>query len=439
MSDSLTAPPERPVRPAAQDRRVQRRVAAVQASVGLLFLVLLAVVLVPWGSAEGGSAVRPEDLFTPTQIEAAESYSRAARAWSWSSLAVSLLVAAVLGFTRLGSWCVNRLPGSWWVQVILVVVAWVGVQALATVGFRIGAWRLRSDVGLSTQDWDGFLQDAALSWALEAAALSILVLAMVGLARRFVRTWTLVAGGVLAATVVFVSYVYPTVVEPLFHDFTALPQGALRDQIMGVAAEEGVNITDVMVADASRRTTTLNAWVSGFGDTRRVVLYDTLVEDATPEEVVAVVAHELAHARHDDVLVGTVLGAVGAFAAVGALAVVVEGSRVAPGRPHAVPLVLACVVWGSQLVAPVQSAVSRAMETRADAGALCLTGDMEAFETIQMRLALRSLGDPTPPTWSQRWWGSHPTVLQRVSLARSWDEEAAVGGAVSRSCPSPTP
>jgi len=102
-------------------------------------------------------------------------------------------------------------------------------------------------------------------------------------------------------------------VEPLFNSFESLPGGELRTAVLALADEEEVPVEDVLVADASRRTTTLNAYVSGFGGTRRIVLYDNLVEDLPQEQALSVVAHELAHARHSDVVVGSVLGVAGAF------------------------------------------------------------------------------------------------------------------------------
>ncbi|MBE7323283.1 M48 family metalloprotease [Nocardioides sp. Y6] len=404
--------------------RTQRRLAVVQTALALCVLAGLALWLVPWASGPGGVTVSPGELFSLDQIAAAEAYSVRARAWSWSSLAVSLLVAALLGFTARGRRLVDRLPGRWGSRVALAVAVFVSAQTLATLGLRVGAWRLRRDVGLSAQSAAGFLRDVAVQWALDVVVLVGLLLLLLGLARRLPRAWTLVGGALAALLVVAVSYVHPMVVEPLFNDFTSLPEGDLRDRISRVAEQEGVSIDDVVVADASRRTTTLNAWVSGFGETRRVVLHDNLVAEVAPDEVMAVVAHELAHARHDDVVVGTALGAVGAVAAVGALGIVLGAWTRRGGRestdPRVVPLLLACLAFGDQGVAPVQSAVSRAVEVRADTEALCATNDGEAFENVQVRLATRSLSDPTPPSWAHLWWGSHPGVLDRVALARSW-------------------
>jgi STE24 endopeptidase len=229
-----------------------------------------------------------------------------------------------------------------------------------------------------------------------------------------------VAGGLLAGLVLVGSFVYPLVVEPLFNSFTPLADGALRSQIMELADREGVPVDDVLVADASRRTTTLNAYVSGFGSTRRVVVYDNLVRDLPTDQALSVVAHELGHARHDDVLVGSALGAAGALVGVGLLGLLVGtlGRRRPMGDPAVVPLVLALVALGTVASSPVENGISRHVETRADVDALEATHDVRAFEAMQRELAVTSLADATPPAWSQFWFGSHPTALTRIAIAR---------------------
>jgi STE24 endopeptidase len=151
-----------------------------------------------------------------------------------------------------------------------------------------------------------------------------------------------------------------------------------------------------------------------------VVLYDNLVNDVPRAETLSVVSHELGHAQHDDVLTGSLLGAVGAFTSIGLLGVIVERRRRGPGigDPASVPMLLALFAVASVLVLPVENTISRQIETRADVAALETTKDAGAFVTLQRQLALSSLSDPTPASWSQFWFGSHPTVLQRIALAR---------------------
>jgi STE24 endopeptidase len=202
----------------------------------------------------------------------------------------------------------------------------------------------------------------------------------------------------------------------------------LRTRILDLADREGVDVDDVLVADASRRTTTLNAYVSGFGSTRRVVVYDNLVEDLGEDEAVSVVAHELSHAKHRDVLVGTTLGAAGAALGVGLLAMVVGRREDDDGvaDPRSVPRVLALVAVAGLLASPVQNGISRQVETRADVDALRATGDPAAFVALQQQLVRRSAADLTPPAWSHAWFGSHPTALERIALAQRYDRGAGL-------------
>ena len=262
-------------------------------------------------------------------------------------------------------------------------------------------------------------------------ATSIVVVVLVGCARRWERAWPAVAGGLLGVLVLAGSFVYPVLIEPLFNSFTSLMDGPLRTEVLALAEREHVPVDDVLVADASRRTTTLNAYVSGFGSTRRVVLYDNLVEDVPSDQALSVVAHELAHARHDDVLTGSLLGAAGAVFGVGLLGLLVgaAGGRRGPAMrdPAVVPLVLALVALGTLLASPVENGISRQIETRADVDALEVTHDPAAFIGVQRQLALHALSDPTPPAWSQWWFGSHPTTLTRIAIARQLGDQPSPG------------
>ncbi|WP_345460121.1 M48 family metalloprotease [Nocardioides marinquilinus] len=394
---------------------------------GLVVLVVLGVLLVPWDAVPGGPVepVPAHELFTDAQLARAEAYSRWARVWSWSSLGVSLAVACWLGLSargrRLVGRATSRVPGPWWLQAVAAVVVLTVVGRLLTLPFAVGLQRLRLDRGLTGQAWTAFATDVVLREAVAVVVASIGVVVVIGCARRWCRAWPAVVGTLAAALVVVGSFVYPVAVEPLFNDFEPLPDGPLRAGILELADREGVRVDDVLVADASRRTTTLNAYVSGFGGTRRVVVYDTLVETLDDDEALSVVAHELAHASHGDVVTGTVLGAAGAAAGVGLLALALGWLRrrgaPGPGEPAVVPVVLALVAVATLLAAPAQNAVSRAIETRADVDAVRATGDPDAFVAMQRRLTLRSLADPTPPALAALWFGTHPGVLTRVAVA----------------------
>ena len=388
-------------------------------SVGAVAFVVIAWLLIPWHPYPGGPLRLPpaDSVFSHAELARATAYSHDARWLGRGALVVSVIVACLLGFTPAGRLVTCRLPGPWPVRAVLAATVVVLAGRLLTLPLDIALQHEERRYGLSTQPWWAWLRDEGVSAGIAIVAAALAVLALLGCTRRWRRTWPLVAGLVLAGLVVLGSFVYPVLVEPLFNHFTPLPDGPLRSQVMALAKKEGVHVDDVLVADASRRTTTLNAYVDGFGSTRRVVLYDTLVRSTPRREVLSVVAHELGHAKHDDVAVGTGLGAAGALVAVGLLGLIAGRRYAGLTDPAAVPLLLALFVLGSALATPIENVISRQVETRADVDALRTTRDLGAFVAVQRELDVRSLTDPTPPAFSQWWFGSHPTSLQRIAVA----------------------
>jgi STE24 endopeptidase len=393
---------------------------------GIAFVVVAALV-VPWHWLPGQhvTAVPAGEVFSPAEIAKGEHVSGLLRHLAWGNLVVGLVAAGLLGFTRWGSALVGRLPGPWWVKVVWGCLAVNVVSAVAAVPLSWSAQRVELSEGLSHQGWGSWTTDRVTSLGVTWAFTSVALLVVVALARLAPRTWPAWAALAAAALAMLGSFIYPVVVEPLFNDFTPMKAGPLRSDIFELAKVEHVHIDDVLVADASRRTTTLNAYVSGFGSTRRVVVYDTLLTGLPPAQIEMIVAHELGHAKHQDVLIGTALGALGSAFGIGLLGLLL-GRRGLLGKvradglgdPRVVPLLLALALFGSLFASPVESTISRAIEARADLTALQATRDPETFIAMQKQLALRSLSDPTPPAWSQFWFGSHPTVLQRIGMAR---------------------
>ncbi len=414
--------------------RLARPAAVVTALVALLVLGGLALAWVPWSWVPGGHLVpMPADrLFSTAEIARAEAYSSGVRLLSLTSYGISLGVAVLLGLTSWGARLVRavsrRIPGGgrWYVMVPVGTLAVLLVGRLLTLPLGAAVHVRQEHYGLTHQTWGPWLVDEATSFLVSWFTWGLVLLVVVAAARRSPRWWFAWAGGAAGVLVLLGSFLYPLVVEPLFNHFTPMPAGSFRSSVLALAAKEGVHVSDVLVADASRRTTTVNAYVSGFGSTRRVVVYDNLLTEMTPAEGRLVVAHELGHARYDDVLTGTVLGAVGAVAAVAVLALLLDSRRLCrragvrgAADPASVALVLALAAVGGLLVSPVQNVVSRAIEARADRTAIETTGEGGAFVRMQRRLAVEALNDPTPPALLQLWFGTHPTAVQRAGLPAS--------------------
>ena len=412
---------------------MSRRAPALVLVALLLALAAALAVVVPWSPLPGAEVVPDASRdFTPAQIAREVAFHDALRPTSYASLALGLLLLCLLALTRAGGRVVRAvarpLGGGWVWQVLLGTLAVTTLVRLGTLPLRARSETVLREYGLSTQTWPSWLLDVVRGVLVDAGLNALALLALVGLARVARRTWWAWGAAATALLVVAGSFAYPLVVEPVFNSFTSLPAGPLREEVLELAERDGVAVDDVLVSDASRRTTALNAYVSGFGSSRRVVLYDTLVETATPEEVALVVAHELGHAEERDVLVGTLLGALGVAAAVCALALLLGWSPVlrrsgADGMhdPRIVPLVLALVAVGSLVVGPASNLVSRRVEARADVHSLDLTRDPQTFADSQRRLALTNLSDLDPHPLAYALFATHPSTTERLALVREWE------------------
>jgi STE24 endopeptidase len=405
-------------------------------------VVVAAVLSTPWRPLDlPPEVVVPPDPtrdFSAAEIATADAFHARQRPPALLSIGTGLVATALVGLTPLGAHLVRRMPTPSRAPVLVPAVAG---GALVLLGVRLltlplAAWHesVRRDAGLSTRTWDAWAADLAKGFALQTTLTLAGLVAVVLLARRWPGHWWAAAAPGAAGLVVVASLAYPLVVEPAFNRFEPLPDGPLRASLLNLAQAEGVDVGDVLVADASRRTTTLNAYVSGLGPTKRVVLYDTLLDTAPDDEIEIVVAHELAHARGSDVLVGTLVGAGGAALLVLLVAGVAAWTplpRLAGlGRPTAgsspigqaaaVPFVLATASVLGFLAGPAEAAISRQVETRADVVALDLTADPATFTRMQRTLALTALSDVDPPRALYAWFASHPTAPGRIALARTW-------------------
>jgi STE24 endopeptidase len=286
----------------------------------------------------------------------------------------------------------------------------------APLAFWRGWWRERR-WGFSTHDVGGWIADRAKSLAVSLVFVAAAWTAAVALARSLAGWWALPSGVALALAVLFLSFVAPVVLEPLFNRFRPLDDAALAADLRRLSQLAGVPVRQVLVADASRRTTKVNAYVSGIGRTRRVVLFDTLLAATDPAAVQVVVAHELGHRRDRHVARLTVLAMAGAAVAVAVLWAVL-GTRV--GLPQTLPRALLLLFALELPAAPALSWLSRRFERAADRCSLELTEEPEAFARAHLVLARRNLSDLDPPRLAYLFLFTHPTPPERLALAREW-------------------
>ncbi len=347
----------------------------------------------------------------------------------------AILADLALGLALLGAVALTP-PGQALAGVVDGLPAGLGAFALgallvvlsALVRLPLSIW-----LGLTHERAFGFSRQSGKEFALDrvkAVAIGALLTGagmagFVGAAALLSSWWPLVVAVGAALLVLFLSFVAPVVLEPVFNRFRPLEDSELRSAVLSLADKAGVPVREVLVADASKRTSKLNAYVSGLGSTRRVVLYDTLVATATPAEVLTVVAHELGHRRYRHVAAGTAIAMAGTAGLVLVLWILLSSGAVTDaidadgaGDARVVPFVLLVGSLLGLVFAPLQAALSRSWEYACDRFAVEQTGDLAAFESAFGRLSDANLPDPEPPRLVYLWLFSHPTVEERLEAAR---------------------
>jgi STE24 endopeptidase len=386
------------------------------------FVVAEAAVLLlrPRDGVIAPAPVDPGSYFTPDEIDRARDYRHGQLVIFGTSVVVE---AAVL------VWLVRRPPARLRDARRPVLVA-AGAGAALSVGLAAAQLPLSAiahqrsvDVGLSTQSWGEWLGDAGKAAGIGAVFAGVGGAAAIALMRRFPRSWwapgSVVAVGFAAATL----YLSPVVLDPIFNRFTALPEGRTRADVLALAREAGVDVGEVYEVDASRRTTASNAYVTGLGRTKRVVLYDNLLEDFTRDEVRLVVAHELGHVHYRDVPRGLLY--VAFVAPVALLAAAGLTRCLAPDEPRpgpsALPALALSVAVVSLGVTTIANQLSRRIEARADSYSLRLTDAPEPFIAFERGIALRNVADPDPPGWLTFLLATHPPTVDRIGIAKAFE------------------
>ena len=371
----------------------------------------------------------PSSLFGAEEIERAHQYHRPLYLVWPAGVAVDVALLAALAFSGLGDALFDPFAGlPWWTQTLVFSAVAIGLTTLLPLPLSLWAGHIRERAwGFSTQSTGGWIADRAKGLCLGLLLGGASLLGLVALARWLPRWWPLAAAVAAATLIVLLGFVGPLILEPIFNRFAPLQDEELAESLRLLATDAGVPIEHVLVADASRRTTKQNAYVSGLGRTRRLVLYDTLLKDGEPRELRLVLAHELGHRRAGHLVKATVLAVAGAAVFVLALWALLQWPALldaldvdGPADPRIVPFVLLLGTVLQIASAPFSASVSRRWEREADRISLELTADPEAFEQMLRKLARANLADLDPSRLTYLALFSHPTPPERIAAARTF-------------------
>jgi STE24 endopeptidase len=315
-------------------------------------------------------------------------------------------------------------------SLLLYYAAFMGILLLWNLPISLMGLRIEHQYGFSTQTVFGFFRDLALSFGFELPA----VLLFWGGLRLYARTprhWWKILWAVSVPVIVFLFILEPVVVAPAFNRYTPLPDTPLRGKIIALASKAGITGANVFVEDTSKRTRHVNAYVTGIGPTTRIVINDTALQTLPKDQILAMLGHEMGHYVEGHIWAG--MG--GAIVGMGAFLWIL--SRLLPALVQrkaniwrlngvtdlaAIPLLSLIITLFMIIQAPIANGISRYLEHRADAFGLRLTHLNDATVRLFIGFAERDYSDPDPPALLQFWFGTHPTLNERIKFAREYHD-----------------
>jgi STE24 endopeptidase len=319
--------------------------------------------------------------------------------------------------------------GSYWMTLGVYLVVFVSFLQLVETPFLFySGFLVDHRFHLSTQTLKGWAVDDLKSFGIEVA-FGLLAGIILYYLISAVSFWWLAAAFLFAVFSVLLSIIVPYVLMPVFYKVTPLTDSSLKDTLLGMSRKVGAkNVDHVIVADESRKSIRANAFFSGIGKSRAIVLFDTLLSNFTRREVITVVAHELGHYVNKDIWKEAILSG---FLIVPPFLIADYVLRLGAGNlgltgaadPAGVPVIFAILIGVSFVLQPISNGISRIMESKADEFALRAADDSEAQASAERRLADLSLAVDKPNRLVELVFYTHPSPSKRVQMADGWKME----------------
>lgn len=370
-----------------------------------------------WAAATAAAAEPLTYQLPPEQYQRAVEYHRWMNGLHFGGIAWSLLVLAAMVWLRAGPRVSARFRSRFAAAAVLLAIPW----AAADLPFAMVRHQVAVRYGLSVQGWVPWFADVAKATAITGVLAVLLLPAAIVVVRRWRRGWLVVWAG--TATLMGIAvWAAPVFFDPLFYSFRPLTRvnPELVRALQAVSREAGYDIPEsrMFEMDASRTTRAVNAYMTGVGDSRRIVIWDTTLAVLTVPQVQTVFAHEAGHYALHHIPLGIAGGAAGLFLAMWI------GQRVLRRRPgHEIPLILLLATGLGFVSEPLANGISRRIEHQADVyeldtmHRLIPNAGRNSAEVDQILSAI-DLEDPAPGAFIRFWRYDHPPVAERMEFAQ---------------------
>jgi len=347
----------------------------------------------------------------------------------------------------------SRIAIYWAIAIFIVFNIILYMSVLPLQYFR--EFVLAHKFGLSNQSLSAWffdvLKDRSISIALNSSIMALLYVLIL----KFPKKWWIIAASILILFFLLGNFIYPVIIDPIFYNFTVLKDESLQKDIRIITDNAGIKVNSILIADASRKTNTVNAYFYGIGSTKRIVIYDNLLNNHSRDEVLSVIAHEVGHWQYRHIILSIIIGIAEIILLVFIFRIIQPVLRMQTGGPGknifqvknspqkqsvSKPAYNQAVNFGAKniiilfmlysflsfIILPINNLVSRQFEKQADMAALNLTINPEAQVKILENLAISNLSNVRPGKVLQYFIFSHPPIMDRINSIL--DKQSLSGG-----------
>lgn len=340
------------------------------------------------------------------------------------------LFILLLGFSKaFKNWAENSAKYKWMHTAIYLI--WLSFFSfIATLPVSYISYSLSKSYQISTQTFASWMKDQLIDFWVDYGIMLILVSVLYWLMKRSVKRWWFYAWLLSIPFTIFLMFVQPVVIAPLYNDFYSLKDKELEAEILELASKANIPADHVYEVNMAEKTNTMNAYVTGIGSNARIVLWDTTLNQLSQEQILFIMAHEMAHYVEKHIYIGIAVSLlfslVGLYFTARLMNFLVERYGTPLKIPsvqdiRSLPLLLLTTSMLAFFSSPLSNVISRYEETRADRYAIELTKDAEAGITSFQSLSRAGLSQVNPPLLVKIFRYGHPTMLERISTLEEYD------------------
>ena len=380
-----------------------------------------------------GSAADPTTFMNDRQLELTYEYSKIRHIifflltpFDW----VLFLTILAVGFSvRFRNWSESVTKISLFQKGIYVF--WLSVLTFIIM-FPIDyiSYQLSKSYGITTSTFVIWMKDQFIDFWLDYLFMVVLAIVVYALIKKYNKRWWIYAWVISVPFTVFLMFVQPVIIDPLYNDFYPLKDKELEEKILNLASKADIPAEHVYEVNMSEKTNALNAYVTGIGSNSRIVLWDTTLNELNDNEVLFVMAHEMAHYVKKHIYMGMatylLISFIGLFIASKILEWAVKrfGQRLSIKGINdiaSLPLLLLIISMLTFIQSPISNAFSRYLEHSADEYAIEMTNDKTAAISGFQKLTIAGLSEVNPPAIVKWLRYGHPTMLERLNFLENYD------------------